>query len=179
MIVREKHLVVVDIHPYYQALNERLLEDVSRFNFYTPAENTHSTNIMGSQYNLKKGEETSAVKLVLDWVYSRLRSDYRGYSLGAEEHQAQFNCMSWFARYNEGEYTLSHRHKSVLFGFVYFIKAPKGAAPFVFTTSGNRIKAEEGKVIIFPGNLYHHVPKNKCKDRLVLAGNIIFQLNKD
>ena len=179
MIVREKHLVVVDIHPYYQDLNKRLLEDVSRFKFYTSAENTCPTNIRGSQYNLKKGEETSAVKLVLDWVYSLLRSDYRGYSLGAEEQQVQLDCMSWFARYNEGEYTLSHHHNHVLFGFVYFIKAPKGASPFVFTTSGNRIKAEEGKVIIFPGNLYHHVPKNKCKDRLVLAGNIIFQLNKD
>ena len=58
------------------------------------------------------------------------------------------------------------------FSFVYFIKCPKGSAPLVFTTSGKRIKAEEGKVLIFPGNMKHHVPKNKGEGRMVLAGNI-------
>ena len=45
-------------------------------------------------------------------------------------------------------------------GFVYFIQCPRGSSPLVFSTSGKRVKAEEGKVVIFPGNIYHHVPKN-------------------
>ena len=42
----------------------------------------------------------------------------------------------------------------------------------VFTTSGKRVKAEEGKVIIFPGNVLHHVPKTRSDGRVIMAGNI-------
>ena len=44
--------------------------------------------------------------------------------------------------------------------------------PLVLTTSGKKIKAQEGKVIIFPSNVRHHVPKNRCDGRITLAGNI-------
>ena len=67
---------------------------------------------------------------------------------------------------------MSHAHHPSAYSFVYFLRCPKGSSPLIFTTSGKRIKAEEGKVVIFPGNLKHHVPKNKCYDRIVLAGNI-------
>ena len=38
-----------------------------------------------------------------------------------------------------------------------------------------KIKAEAGKIVVFPGTIRHCVPKNNCKNRLVLAGNIIFK----
>ena len=66
---------------------------------------------------------------------------------------------------------MSHAHPSP-FSFVYFVRCPKGSSPLIFTTSGKKIKAEEGKVVIFPGNLLHHVPENKCDGRITLAGNI-------
>ena len=77
--------------------------------------------------------------------------------------------MAW---YRDNEFTIKHHHYPADYAFVYFVKCPKGSSPLIFTTSGKRIKAEEGKVVIFPGNLVHHVPKNKCYDRIVLAGNI-------
>ena len=49
-------------------------------------------------------------------------------------------------------------------------------SPLVFTTSGKKIKAEEGKVVIFSGDILHHVPKNRCNNRIVLAGNIFSHL---
>ena len=63
------------------------------------------------------------------------------------------------------------------FSFVYFVKTPKGSSPLIFTNSGKRIKAEEGKIVIFPGRLLHHVPKNKCEGRMTLAGNGFFADN--
>ena len=60
-----------------------------------------------------------------------------------------------------------------IWSFVYFIDCPRGSSPLVFSDSGKRIKAEEGKLVIFPGHLRHHVPKNKCEGRIVLAGNCI------
>ena len=59
-----------------------------------------------------------------------------------------------------------------MFGWVYFVRTPKGSSPFVFTYSDTPIEAEEGKIIIFPASMVHNVPRNNCKDRVVLAGNI-------
>ena len=36
----------------------------------------------------------------------------------------------------------------------------------------NGYKAEEGKIVIFSSTLKHYVPKNRCDNRLVLAGNM-------
>ena len=48
----------------------------------------------------------------------------------------------------------------------------KDSSSLFFPTSGKKIKAEEGKVVIFPGNVRHSVPPNKCDNRIVVAGNI-------
>ena len=53
-----------------------------------------------------------------------------------------------------------------LLSFVYFVKCPKGSSPLVFTTSGKKVKAEEGKIALFPANILHHVPKNRCEGRV-------------
>ena len=63
-------------------------------------------------------------------------------------------------------------HKPSIHSFVYFVRCPKGSSPLVFTTSKKRVKAEEGKIVVFPGHVLHHVPKNNCEGRVVLAGNI-------
>ena len=79
----------------------------------------------------------------------------------------------WFARYNKNDSCTSHDHLPfALFSFVYFVNTPKGSSPLVFTTSGKKIKAEEGKVVIFPACVYHDVPPNECDGRIVMAGNV-------
>ena len=59
---------------------------------------------------------------------------------------------------------------------MYFINCPRGSSPLIFKASGKRIKAEEGKIVVFSSNLKHYVPKNRCENRLVLAGNMRTQL---
>ena len=80
------------------------------------------------------------------------------------------------AKYRKGDYTVSHIHPGD-FSFVYFVKTPSGSSPLVFTTSGKRIKAEEGKLILFSSRLKHHVPKNRCDNRIVLSGNLVQSTN--
>ena len=85
-----------------------------------------------------------------------------------------YDVSMWFAIYDEGDYAKSHHHIPYsLWSFVYYVNTPKGSSPLVFTTSGKKIKAEEGKLVLFPAGVRHHVPKNRCKNRLVLAGNLI------
>ena len=82
----------------------------------------------------------------------------------------------WYARYDKNNHTLEHDHNLSWLSFVYFVKCPRGSSPLVFTTSGKKVKAEEGKIALFPANILHHVPKNKGEGRLVLAGNLFFTL---
>ena len=79
---------------------------------------------------------------------------------------------TWFVRYGIGDQSFPHDHHMNLLSFVYFVKCPKGASPLVVGSRGKKIKAEEGKIAIFPGAMMHMVPKNKCDDRIVLSANI-------
>jgi hypothetical protein len=89
----------------------------------------------------------------------------------------QFNC--WGAVYNRGDYTLSHKHNPFYISFVYFVNSPKGSSPLTFTTTNKKIKAEEGRVVVFNSNLFHHVPKNNCDNRVIVAGNYAVDFNSD
>jgi len=79
----------------------------------------------------------------------------------------------WLAFYQKGDHTVPHHHLPKLYAFNYFIKTPKGSSPLIFTSSNTIIEPEEGKLVIFPSNLIHHVPSNNCDNRVVFAGNII------
>jgi len=83
----------------------------------------------------------------------------------------------WIAKYNKGDHTIVHSHEPASFSFVYFVKSPTGSSPLIFTTSNVKIEPEEGIVVIFPGNLRHHVPTNNCDGRIVFAGNIYAMFN--
>ena len=85
----------------------------------------------------------------------------------------------WIAKYNKGDHTVEHSHEPAAYSFVYFVKSPTGSSPLIFTTSDEKIKPEEGTVVIFPGNLKHHVPTNNCDGRIVLAGNIYAMFYRD
>ncbi len=78
----------------------------------------------------------------------------------------------WYAKYDKGEYTKSHFHLPHTFSFVYFLNSPTGSSPLVFTTSGVEVEPVEGRIVIFLSSLYHHVPKNDCDGRMVIAGNM-------
>ena len=166
---RENLNVLVEYHPYHENLNKKILQDSLEFNFVDAEQSIQR----GGDYSNVRALQTiegvitsKSIDLIYEWIANLIRKEYRGwnYRVGS----------SWLARYDKGNYAVSHDHIPAAFSFVYFVKCPKGSAPLVFTTSGKRIKAEDGKVLIFPGNMKHHVPKNKGEGRMVLAGNIGF-----
>ena len=174
MNIRENYELIVEKHPYSESLNKQLMEDIKDFYFYSPEQNKRFTTVKATQYNVKSEEKTKTIQLIESWVSSLLHRTYFSSFLSAsKEHDARINMNIWFAKYNKGDYTLDHRHMNYAsYAFVYFVNSPKGSSPLVFTTSGKRIKAEEGKIVIFPPQLSHHVPKNKCDGRITLSGNI-------
>ena len=160
-MIKENLKVLVDYHPFHESINKKILKD--NFNFIRNA----IVDGYASNLRAERTVETSyseGIQLVKEWVKNIIRIDYcSGYD---------FNIDAWVARYSQGDYAVEHAHIPYPFSYVYFVKTPKGSSPLVFSTSGKRIKAEEGKVIIFPGSLRHHVPKNRCEGRVTIAGNV-------
>ena len=84
----------------------------------------------------------------------------------------------WANVYEKGDYAQSHNHKPNDFSFAYYVKAKWYYPPFIFTDSGNRVRPKEGRYVIFPSYLMHHVPKHRYNDtRITLSGNL--QINRE
>ena len=159
-MIKENLKVLVDYHPFHESINKKILK--GNFNFIRNAiVNGYTSNLRAER--TVKTPYSEGIQLIKEWVLNIIRNDYGGYN---------YNIDAWVARYSKGDYALEHDHIPYSFSYVYFVKTPKGSSPLVFSTSGKRIKAEEGKVIIFPGSLRHHVPKNRCEERITVAGNV-------
>ena len=170
MEIKEKFKVHIHTYPHSKSLNVQLYHDSKLIG--SPGRQGYYTNIVGKK-SFTPGPNSPAQKIA-DWVKSLLISRYFEQS---KVSQPQEMCSSmWYATYGKEDYAKSHDHVPFAFwSWVYFINTPPGSSPLVFTTSGKRVKAEPGKLVIFPGWVKHHVPKNKCEDRVVLVGNVSSQ----
>ena len=160
MECRENLEFLVEYHPFHESLNKKILEE--KYNFlYNPLVDGYNSNIRA--YRTLGDLNNKGITLVKEWISTLIRQKYPGFD---------YSVSAWIAKYNKGDYILEHDHIPAGFSFVYFVKTPKGSSPLVFSTSGKRIKAEEGKVVIFPACMRHHVPKNRCEERVTIAGNV-------
>ena len=169
MKISEQLNVSIDYHPYHQSLNKKLLKDESVANYHVDEVKHGDTALFSSARTTSKN-----IDLVSSWVQSLIYKHYP--YLNDSYHNDQLpephTWPKWFVRYRVGDETKPHNHFPGLLSWVYFVKCPRGSSPLVFTTSGKRIKAQEGKVVIFPSLINHHVPKNRCEGRVALAGNV-------
>ena len=159
MKIRQELDIIIEKHPHHQSLNKKLLLECEK----CPQNNSHYTNIKGTKLFV---EDSPTCTVVANWVESILKNKLQG----SNSEPIEYDKSMWFAKYDKGDYTEVHSHEPyALFSWVYFVNCPRGSSPLVL--NGKRIKAEEGKIVIFPGNVYHHVPKNKCDGRMTLVGN--------
>jgi len=107
---------------------------------------------------------------------------------------------SWFIRYNKGGFIYPHNHGNFSWSCVYYVQASKspetmnGSTYFLKPYQSQRpsdfgsdymrseqmtINAEEGKLLIFPGYLYHGShPFESDKDRIIISVNSLTELKK-
>ena len=166
MICKENLEVEIHHHPDYQILNQDLMSDFSKLTFYSHEDTLNFTNIRGDQIDFRDSKPRG-VYFIENWVKQIIQSKLRVLT------PVHYNFATWATRLDRGQETLEHEHLyfSTL-AFVYFVNTPEGASPLVFPTSGEEIKAEPGKLVLFPGPLRHKVPVNKCDNRVTIASNI-------
>ena len=91
---------------------------------------------------------------------------------GGKFHLGTMNF--WANVYSKGDYARRHNHYGD-FSFLYFVKGKWFHSPLVFSDTGKRIRPKEGRYVIFPAYMYHHVPTHRYNDtRMTISGN--FQL---
>ena len=93
--------------------------------------------------------------------------------------RVRLECMNFWAMvYKKGDYAQSHNHRPCSYSFAYFVKSKWYHPPLVFDDSGYKVRPKEGRFVVFPAYLNHHVPKNRFnEDRVTVSGNLI--PNKD
>ena len=175
MQITEKFDIILEKHHYYESLNKKLLKDVESADYTGKSQAEGDTALFSSV----RTTPSKNIDLINSWVRLLIFKKYP--FLGDVKFMGEginFNMQTWFVKYRKGDETKSHFHIPSFFSWVYFIKCPKGSPPLVFTHSRKKVKSEEGKVVIFPSWLYHHVPPNKCDGRIVLVGNV-FNYKRD
>ncbi len=107
---------------------------------------------------------------------------------------------SWIIKHNPNDYAHMHHHWGSVFTGVYYLKTPENCGDLVvhknaitdnFISSsyglkysknnlincdGHSIKADEGRLVIFPSTVYHNVEKNQSnEDRYSIAFDVIMK----
>tara|TARA_R100001443_G_scaffold116793_1_gene138520 strand:+ start:1820 stop:2329 length:510 start_codon:yes stop_codon:yes gene_type:complete len=162
MFLKQSLEVIINQYPFYKSFNKKIMKDCEEVDWSL----SYDTSVYAEHSDWCTTSKN--ISVMSDWIISVVRHFYR-----EELKNLTITCPEkWFVRYGEGDYANPHNHIPALYSYCYYINTPRGSSPLVFTESGKKIKAEEGMMVIFPSNLRHHVPPNKCKDRLALTGNI-------
>ena len=162
---RENLSVEVHEYPFHQSLNESLMSDFSKINFLHHTQVESHTNIKGNQFNFPMDQKPKGIDLIENWVKNIIQSNISS--------KLEFVFTTWASRLDKGQETIPHNHMPFCnLTYVYFVNTPKGSSPLVFPISGKRIKAEAGKLVLFPSIATHKVPINNCDNRMTIASNI-------
>ena len=177
--VKSDNSVIRGEYPFHKQLKEELLPLLKNY----PDQQNRSTNVQATMTEYKWDPKSDRLKRLKECIITEAYShiNCKDIKITCDKSQISFKLIFenfWGNIYNKGDYTLSHDHLSLEygFGFVYFLKTQWYHPPFVFTYSGNKIKPKEGTYIIFPSYLRHHVPKNRFDEtRITLSGNLFFK----
>lgn len=158
--IRERHQIITDTY-HDLSINDAFMDEINDVEWV----NAYKTNVSAkmSDWTMKSDNITK----IYEWVEYLLHDTFPDMPV---DHYELYEA--WYAKYDEGDGTKIHDHKFVPWSFVYFIKSPPGSSSLYFPTSNKEITPDEGRIVVFPGNVEHYVPENKSNGRVVLAGNL-------
>ncbi len=165
--------VLVEDLEEYDGLNKRILNDIEGMEY--PLSYTTNVKAKMSTWSVRS-PSLDDLKEIVDEYFVRAYQKHDGTPLYGDA--TMVHCDLWVARYDEDDHTLSHNHWPSTWSWVYFVKCPPGSSPLVIHTAQRgdepvEIEAKEGRLVIFPSICQHSVPSNKCKDRVVVAANVV------
>ena len=166
MKVRHDAEIIVGDYQFADSLNKEVLHQLK----YT-IDHGH-TNVKSSVFTGWNWlPDNPKFKNFRSFIESEIKKKYPMRMIGGQLINGSLKNF-WGNVYKKGDYAQSHDHLQFNYSFAYFVKAKWYDSPFVFTDSGKKIRPKEGRYIIFPACLVHHVPKNRFNhERITLSGN--------
>ena len=166
MQVFQRTLVHTYEYPFAETLNPKLHDII--------LEKAVNRDFGATMTSWKECFDIKEFRTIADWVYKiilGLNLNYDGiFDLKLKELWGQY--------YKKGDYQVTHHHNPNAWSFVYFVKAPKGSAPLLFTSSNKKIVPKSGMVVLFPSWLEHRVPNHKCEEiRSIVSGDFVYTVD--
>ena len=166
MQVFQRTLVHMDEYPFAERLNPKLHNII--------LEKAVNRDFGATMTSWKECFDIKEFRTIADWVY-KIILGFNGkiddiFDLKLKELWGQY--------YKKGDYQITHAHNPLSWSFVYYVNAPKGSAPLVFTSSNKKIFPKPGMLVLFPSWLEHYVPKHKCEEiRSVVLGDFFYSVD--
>ena len=165
IFVSQRGKIYIDYYPYAERINPKLHNIV--------LQKANTWDIGATMTSWKCFLEDKDLEVISTWVTNIIHNLTFSYDEMFELKLKDF----WGQYYNKGDYQVKHHHNPHHWSFVYFVNTPRGSSPLVFSESGRQVKAEAGKLVLFPSWLEHHVPKNNSEERSIVAGNFVYILD--
>ena len=171
MYIRQKLEIKEYLYPFAEKINPILYDFISHIR----NESDNKDYIKKSQQAVRwiKNDgiviQNHQLTLLENWISQIIERDF---VIGKRSPLICFEM--WGIIYEDETEIEIHSHPDALYSTSYYVNAPKGSAPLIFKESNHKIKAKEGKLIVFDGRLDHYVPKSKKikdKKRCVIVCN--------
>ena len=162
MYLRERLEVKEHFYPFATKINPILYDNILTIPCESELKLERNVESQGMVRWIKHNNlkiENKKLSLLEKWISQMVDRDFV-----INKRSALFCYEMWGLIYEDESKVEVHSHPDALYSCSYYVNAPKGSAPLIFTTSNRKIKAEEGKLIAFDGRLDHHVPRSKINN---------------
>ena len=130
---------------------------------------------------LKNANHKDKGAVMTDWMFQPLRpiADFViGQLVKDNTYKNKLVATDFFGQYYDiGHHQDWHDHMPGHYSFVLFTNTPKGSSKLCFEDFS--VEPERGKIVVIPGDMYHHVPENKGEFRSVVVGNLQYRLERE
>tara|TARA_B100000287_G_C20230765_1_gene621995 strand:+ start:38 stop:571 length:534 start_codon:yes stop_codon:yes gene_type:complete len=174
MKVKHNVEIVIDDYPFSEKLKESVLPLLEN---YTGGISRDLTNVKAIHTEWNWQFDNTQIKKLKLYLVNLIKKNFDFNFKSIAKDSSDGNGLEvqnlWGNVYNKGDYAIPHDHFPYAFSFAYFLKSKWYYPSLIFSDSGKRIRPKEGRFVIFPAYLIHHVPKHRFKDtRITLSGNV-------
>ena len=165
MKVKSRYDIIIGEYPYHQQLKNELVPLLENYS----DKQGRMTNVQATMTEWDWGKDILSVKKFKKYILNKVPVLI---SHGGAIYSTDYRDF-WGNIYHKNDCTYKHNHLPYYMSFVYFLKAKWYNSSLVFTDYDQKVRPIEGRYVIFPSHLQHHVPKHRFKQtRMTLSGNI-------
>ena len=168
MKVKHRAKIIVGDYPFSESLNKEVLEKLK----FSKSIEKKFTNVKAFHTEWDWEPENQKFKNFKSFMLNEIKKKF---DLNLKANCEQLNgsiTNFWCNVYAKGDHANIHNHQPFDCSFAYFVKSKWYDSPLVFSDGNEKIRPKEGRYVIFPAYLNHHVPKHRYNhERITLSGN--------